>query len=228
MKDLLKYLEHFNRKERFFLLSQALGQRAVDNTPRFQVDGDFLRSLCKVVGIKVPLSEQVFMAMDYHLNWIHASLVLAYNSDRDKRIQSFNAQNEIRSSQEDVDLLVAFPQGDRHHLIFVEAKGYDANGLANFDRGRLKEKTDRLCSMVKPYEDVESYYCLMSGYEPQNLSAEDWPKWKGQPLKWLELSLPPKRLVVYYGQQASTSSISKVKGVGKKRFTNEQIVPPKT
>ena len=59
MMTLLQYLESFNRKERFFLIGDALGN------PAFQLSDDFRVELNTAFGIH-PLSN-AFAAMDYHL-----------------------------------------------------------------------------------------------------------------------------------------------------------------
>jgi len=68
MTTLMEHLESFNRKERFFLIGDARGNRA------FQLSADFRARLSEAFGIEPPSS--AFVAMDYHLDWIHASLFL--------------------------------------------------------------------------------------------------------------------------------------------------------
>ena len=72
MTSLMELLESFNRKERFFLIGDALGNRT------FQLSTDFRARLSKAFGIEPPSS--AFVAMDYHLDWIHASLFRRYQS----------------------------------------------------------------------------------------------------------------------------------------------------
>ena len=69
MATLLEYLESFNRKERFFLVGEALGN------PAFRLSSDFRTRLGAVFGLAIP--NDALVAMDYHLDWIYASLVLA-------------------------------------------------------------------------------------------------------------------------------------------------------
>lgn len=223
--DLINILESFNRKERFFLVAQALGQQDGAGEPAFNLSSDFQQKLYSKVGAPAPEEgERVFVAMDYHLNWVHASLVLAHYTDAEERVDRLDAE-AIKRNSEDVDLLVAFKDGTGdYHLIFVEAKGYDTDGLAGFKKSQLNSKVkQRLEEIlngggVPKYANVKAYYCLASGYEPKNLKSDDWPKWYGEPIKWLELSLPEERLVVKYN-----ASVWKVR----KGAKSEQIVPPK-
>ena len=69
MMTLMEHLESFNRKERFFLVGNALGN------PDFQLSTDFQTKLNTAFGIPPPNS--AFVAMDYHLDWLHASPFLA-------------------------------------------------------------------------------------------------------------------------------------------------------
>ncbi|MHB1415078.1 MAG: hypothetical protein ACYC1C_07475 [Chloroflexota bacterium] len=68
MSDLLCLLWSFNRKERFFLVGQALGN------PSFTLSAQFRGRLGESFGLQVP--ENAFVAMDYHLDWLYASLFL--------------------------------------------------------------------------------------------------------------------------------------------------------
>ena len=69
MMTLMEHLESFNRKERFFLVGNALGN------PDFHLSTDFQTKLNTAFGIQPPNS--AFVAMDYHLDWLHAGPFLA-------------------------------------------------------------------------------------------------------------------------------------------------------
>lgn len=220
MPDLINILESFNRKERFFLVAQALGN------PKFELSTGFREKLGKEVGLTeqgIEIPADAFAAMDYHLNWVHASLVLAHYGEEgsqgeitlsdERGISLLHKEGAIKSNQQDVDLLVAFRFGKNYHLIFVEVKGYDTDGLADFDSGnQLGVKAGRLNTILNPdntsYSDVTPYFCLMSGKERTNA---EWGK-------WLKLTLPKERLVVKYD-----ASVRKVR----KGAKSEQIIPPK-
>ena len=83
---LLLHLEEFNRKERFFLVGMALGN------PEFRLGEEFRERLAQKLSLQVP--RDAFVAMDYHLDWLAASLFLAANEGnpgpykRDKNIIS--------------------------------------------------------------------------------------------------------------------------------------------
>lgn len=225
MPDLLDILESFNRKERFFLVAQALGN------PKFELSTGFREKLANAVdlepGIEIPAN--AFAAMDYHLNWVHASLVLSHHTDESDRVSQLHLEGTTEDNQRDIDLLVAFHDGSKYRLIFVEAKGYDAKGFAPFDKGELCKKVKRLDKIInsngKPkYEGVSTHFCLASGYKPQNLKSPDWPQWNGKTLHWMPLSLPEKRHVLNY---SDFSIVKQEKGEAKSKFKSEKVVSGK-
>src|SRR5690606_21627895 len=96
---LIKRLVELNSKERFFLVAYALGN------PGFQLGDKFREDLS--AAIKVPVPEDAFCAMDYHLDWIHAAIE-SHNMDSDLANVWENHDGCVEGNQEDVDLLVAF------------------------------------------------------------------------------------------------------------------------
>lgn len=111
MATLVNWLERFNRKERYFLVAQALGK------PKFELDEQFRKTLSEKAGpgMDIPAGDGVFVAMDYHLDWIHAAMklrgresdgaALPNRTDRDNHLV-------LTGNQEDIDLLVAWSESD--------------------------------------------------------------------------------------------------------------------
>ena len=60
MSDLIRHLRSFNRKERFILLSDALGKERLAD--------DFRTRVGDCIGVRVPAD--AYVAMDYHLDWL--------------------------------------------------------------------------------------------------------------------------------------------------------------
>ena len=127
MPDLIGLLKRFNRKERFFLITQAL---------TCQLSDDFRLALGGTVDLQIP--HDAFMAMDYHLDWLTAALY-AHEHGKADLIYENPQQQIIKGNQEDIDLLVAFPEGEKYHIVLVEAKG--ATGWTN---KQMQSKADRL------------------------------------------------------------------------------------
>ena len=68
VSDLIEHLRSFNRKERFILLKDALGQHT------FSLDASFRERLRAIINVDVP--SDAFVAMDYHLDWLQMALFL--------------------------------------------------------------------------------------------------------------------------------------------------------
>ena len=187
MFDLIELLESFNRKERYFLLKQALGD--------FQLSGDFRRELGNVIKLTIPSG--VFAAMDYHLDWLTAALYAYEFDDVDRRFD--NAQQQIiKGNQEDIDLVVAFKANTQYHVVLVEAKG--ATGWTN---GQMRSKAARLQQIFGPegdrYLGVVPHFCLVSPRPPQQLRADEWPRWMSnddESYIWLPLDFAEDRRMV--------------------------------
>ena len=194
----VEILAKFNRKERYYLLGMALGN------PTFAISQEFTNILQRAFPDRgIDFSEARFVAMDYHIDWIYASLCLCTKAPpiailengihlypRDNRLQC------ITATQQDIDLVIAF--GDLSgpaltHFIMLEAKG--ATGWTNF---QLQEKAKRLevifGSDGKEWKDIVApYFAILSPKKPSDrLSTSGFPEFmkpNGQ-LTWLEMSMP--------------------------------------
>jgi hypothetical protein len=182
MMTLLQYLESFNRKERFFLIGDALGN------PAFQLSDDFRAKLNTAFGIHPP--SNAFAAMDYHLDWIHASMFLSLPENDEEAVHE-NKKTVATGNQEDADLLVAFEQGDIIHLMLVEAKA--ETGWTN---KQMCSKAKRLRRIFGDdgtnYPKVKPHFGLMSPRRPQQRKSSLWPVWMtrdGESI-WCDLKVP--------------------------------------
>ncbi len=190
--DLIELLNLFNRKERFFLVGQALGNKD------FCMSKDFRERLRNAVGLREEIPSDAFAAMDYHLDWVAAALARHAKEGNDCIFENTECGRKklVMGNQEDVDLLVAFRAKDEtHRLIFVEAKGY-----TSWNSNQLKSKDKRLTLLFgcdgNRIKGVEPYFCLMSPDEPDN---GELPKLSRKPdgsPYWLKMKLPPCRLGV--------------------------------
>lgn len=186
MSDLIGLLDSFNSKERFFLVRQALG--------KFELTSDFRQELGKAIDLTIP--DGAFAAMDYHLDWLVAALHAHERGGADGIFD--DQQGLVEGNQEDVDLLVAFKDGGRYHLVLVETKA--ATGWTN---KQMNSKADRLRQIFGPagnrHGEVEPHLCLLSPRRPEKLKTTEWPTWM---LKddgsyfWLELKVDERRKMV--------------------------------
>jgi hypothetical protein len=192
MPTLLDHLREFNRKERFYLIGRALG-----NT-KFRLSREFREVLGDALELRVP--EDAFAAMDYHLDWIAASLQLAADGDnpgpypRDPRLMT--------ATQEDIDLLVAYPEANSYHFIMLEAKGVTA-----YSNSQLRSKIKRLNAVFEGEAAKTAraipHFALTAPKPPKLLNVKDIPSWvlgKDESVTWLPMKLPPvlKKVVRCY------------------------------
>lgn len=153
---LIENLKSFNRKERYHLLRNAFGLP-------FVLGDHFRRELGKLLDVKIPETEH-FVAMDYHLDWIYAALVLLDEQKGNyERIfeKDFKGKDPyISASQEDIDLLVAFQDEGEAHVILIEAKGDTA-----WDTSQFESKITRLRFIIERVgknRGIHYYFVLTS------------------------------------------------------------------
>lgn len=181
MSKLIDTLQRFNRKERFWLLHNALHE---DN--RIYLGCDFIEKLKKITGFPVP--ENAWWAMDYHLDWLIGALHLHNGGQQDQVIKQ-TLESLIKGTQEDMDLVVAFG----NTLILIEAKGD-----TNWGNTQLNAKINRLEDIDKNklLGHINFKFVLMSpevsnGIK-RNKDDEKWPDWMvdddGKPL-WFCLKM---------------------------------------
>lgn len=190
MTNLIKILKSFNRKERFFLIQGAAGKEA------FSLSEDYRQKLACDIGID-EIPSNAFVAMDYHLDWLHASLFLA--CDKTDEEGPFCNDIEVSSgTQQDIDLLVAFKSEEDYHLILVEAKAY-----GSWDNKQLTQKSKRLRKIFgndteTAWPNVKPFFYMTSPRQPRNKKRPEWPGWmtdKGS-IRWFKLCVPASRLKV--------------------------------
>lgn len=185
---LIENLKSFNRKERFYLVGQMLGN------PEFRMDDKQLDKISALIGIKTP--REYFSAMDYHLDWIYASLFLTQN-DADKAFRrNFIANNgikidyQISGTQEDVDFLLAFVDHENiTHIVMIEAKGD-----SYFSNGQLDSKNKRFKAIFgdeTTWPNVRPHFIICSPKKPQKINIEEpaYFMFKDLKLPWIELDM---------------------------------------
>ena len=201
-RDLIDILESFNRKERFFLLAQALYES--EEEPSLKLSSGFRKSLFAALGIPVPSApcSRIFVGIDYHLDYIAASLD-CWNCGRTSGLfsnifEDSDGQFEsIEGSQRDVDLLVAFKNEEVFHLVILEAKAYSP-----WTKAQMEPKTKRLKEIFGSAGDkhklVKPHFLVISPKQPDNIKGVSFPKWmtpEGK-LNYLALRLPNKGRLV--------------------------------
>jgi hypothetical protein len=154
--SLIDRLKCFNAKERYWVVHAALGH--------FKPSREFLEGAAKAAGVAPPAKhcpdESIFLAMDYHLNWLCAALWVALTPSEKAGTAISNKRTPtetmtpdhstsgplgkdralMENSQEDVDLLLAYPRPDGvTQVILIEAKC-----TGSFTKNQLGSKFSRL------------------------------------------------------------------------------------
>ncbi len=183
MRQLIDNLRSFNSKERFFLIGHILGNA------NFTPSQEFKKSIEDSLGLKIP--EEAFTAMDYHLDWIYASLCLTFNNGGESKVFP-NTDRIIKAQQEDIDFIIAFTKGNFCHILLIEAKG-----VAGWINKQLNSKAERFGQIFgkdgEKWPGVKPHFLLLSRQRPKELNVQGWPAWvtmDGQ-VQWSELPIPP-------------------------------------
>ena len=176
----IQNLRRFNRKERYYLIGAALGN------PEFKMGKSFRDRLQKCLDLTVP--KNAFAAMDYHLDWIYASLCISATVEQPSYYPLHDAE-EIEGNQRDVDFLIAYESGGICHIVMVEAKG-----VLSFSNSDLKRKAERLKVIWgddgRRWCNVEPHFVIASPSKPSKLNYEGWPRWMlCQKDQWLRLPI---------------------------------------
>ena len=190
MSQIIEHLRSLDRKERFAVLREALG---FDREAPC-LDDEFRTNLSSSICVDVP--KQVFLAMDYHLDWIQLALHLDANPGTVPGCPFPKPEfGDINRDQEDVDLLVAFEASNQSrqitNLVLIEAKAY-----LPWTNRQLESKAKRLGEIfgsdIAPRDSVQPHFVLMTGRVSDNISTTCWPDWakNGEDPYWLKYDLP--------------------------------------
>ncbi len=183
MSRTIENLKSFNSKERFFLIGHILGNASFKPCPAFR------ESITNALHIQLP--ESVFAAMDYHLDWLYASLHLAFNPNPEQRIFE-NTDRLIKGQQEDIDFLFAYEADNISHIILLEAKG--VGGFANKQMASKAVRFREIFAMDgKRWPRVIPHFAFVSPDRPsERLHSSAWPMWMrpNNIVPWIELPIP--------------------------------------
>lgn len=197
MSTLIAHLRKFNRKERLAVMLHAFGI----GSEMVTLGESFRENLQKSLGdVRIPSS--VFLAMDYHLDWIHVALERTSNSKISLKKPFKSPCLRINRSQQDIDLLVAFNSTVNEkvltNLVLIEAKAY-----TGWNNKQLRLKVARLREIFGggnscKYPNVRHWFVLMSPEESTGIKFKNWSKWmkdKDQP-RWLSYGLDDREIII--------------------------------
>jgi hypothetical protein len=179
MSRMIESLTLLNSKERFFLVGYALGNCAFD--PSLELRGDISR----VLGLSLP--KTVFATMDYHLDWVFAAAKLSCEGGTSCIYEI--EEGCITATQEDIDFLIAYDEGDVCHVLLLEAKG-----VTGWTNSQTSSKAHRLRRIFgangQRWFGIIPHFAIISPRPPQRLAVHDWPNWMapGGSIPWIKLS----------------------------------------
>jgi hypothetical protein len=171
---LVRNLKLFNAKERDHLMRFAyLGENAAYSTDSRFLSKEFDALLREQMRL-TSSAKCVFAGMDYHLDWIFAAIWLAKNSpawtphdelmvpmDTHEGVAGIDRMytdfRPVSGSQEDIDLLVVYDDGEKLAVLFIEAKG-----SASFNKVQLARKVIRLDRILVDSGIASADRCSMS------------------------------------------------------------------
>ena len=196
MSNLLEILRGFERKERFAVLTEAIGF----DLDAIQLEEGFRRKLEGSIGQPIPPC--VFLAIDYHLDWIEIALLLNTSESPPRSPFPHDRASAINSNQQDIDVLIAFEREDQagntiSHLVLIEAKAF-----SSWNNSQLISKAARLEEIFGDegtrYRFVQPHFVLMSGRAIKNIRTTEWPKFmrNNDSLRILNYRLPPRPKII--------------------------------
>lgn len=174
MNDLLQILKRFNTKERFYLISHALGNK------EFTLSEEFRNKINKKLTLNIP-TDNVFVGVDYHLDWIYGSLELYQNNLNPEEVSCYNkydysGKQMIYGTQEDSDLIICYKDNQDYHFIFIEAKG-----VTSWNPKQLHSKANRLKDIFGDdnykWKNVCPHFLVISPGELCQIDDSNFPKW---------------------------------------------------
>jgi hypothetical protein len=200
-QNLAQALAQFNRKERYWLLRNALGQQTdADNVPSApQLSESFRFRLGRHLSYDIPPT--AWWAMDYHLDWLYAAIVLLRGNPQ---IHYNNDSRGIQANQEDIDFIIAFDKT----LILIEAKGDTpwSNEQLSSKKARLDLIFKSLGTDFQPLAGIDKVlYVLMSPdainwHSPQtsrnSLKIDSLPIGLDNTQVWMKLNMDKQLLKV--------------------------------
>lgn len=177
MPNLADVLKTFDRKERNWLLRDALGNPPLSAKFRERLQDALAPS---VAGIVIP--PDAFWAMDFHWNWLVAALAELEGPGR-----THAADGAVVPNQEDIDLLVAFG----NTAVLVEAKA-----TGSWSNKQIASKLSRLGHLRKAADShqnrfgVALHFVLTSPTPPRGLlKSHVWHTPDGQFI-WMPMHAP--------------------------------------
>ncbi|WP_116345197.1 hypothetical protein [Cupriavidus taiwanensis] len=158
-------LSRFNAKERFALIQRVLGVAIAPHA-------DFMTEVLAKCAI-TNRPENVFCAMDFHLDWLYAAL-MNESLVEDEPMPLVAGENDhfpVTGKQQDADFIMCFTENSGNgalpvtHLLLIEAKG-----VGSWDTLQIASKFNQYRAMRPAFArnpNVRTRLILMSQKDPE-------------------------------------------------------------
>lgn len=195
---LVDCLKLFNRKERYWLLKNALGSGENLSLP---LNEEFLAKVLKAAAIPADVNrDDIWWAMDYHFDWLAAAirvyatvtsvaqehwqseLALAYPSDQ----KHTEDRSLVTGTQEDADFVIAFG----NTVILLEAKGVTPWSYKQFKDKVLRIKDLEAYIKQPPQCEIELKFILMSPSFSEKLQQKAAEDMQLEHIEHIEMRIP--------------------------------------
>lgn len=201
MGSLVSALQRFNRKERNWLIRDALGAGADVLCPNFRKRlADVLREYDSAISVP----PHAWWTTDFHIDWLIGALTIFAEGENDSHRARPNQPHLVTGSQQDLDLLIAWDTT----LILVEAKGVGSwTGIGT------TEKLKRLKGLPKSLFEGLRPYLVFTSPDKAGVPQLDWPEWivnKGKPVH-MQMKPPLTGFPLLQIERCETASDGKVK-----------------
>lgn len=165
MSSLVKALQRFNRKERNWLIRDALGPGSETLCPKFR------ERLANALwgdnqGIEIPSG--AWWTTDFHIDWLIGALTILAEGEDAVDTAKANAPGFVTGSQQDIDLLIAWDTT----LILVEAKG-----VGSWSGTGTREKLARLWGLPETLFNGLTPYLVFTSPDDFGVPDTGLPSW---------------------------------------------------
>lgn len=193
-------LAAFDRKERSLLFGAATGAVGGSEVHGFalRLDGSWAASLSAALERDVP--SWAWAGFDYHLSWIAGAVAWTAGRAWPGQQAQFPARlvgdgEIVGGNQEDVDLAIAWSEGGRFQLVWVEAKGH-----TSWSTHQMTSKLNRLRAIDTFARSVglpvDIRVVLVSPQPPSKLVLSAWPEFTRPDGTAYWMALPKRRFRV--------------------------------
>jgi hypothetical protein len=188
VSPLVQKIRAFDSHERGLLLAWAVGGPLRLSEEKRSLIG---------ATIDRRLPAEAFVAMDYTLDWLYAATQWYLHPEVAKPLQPtpWPDGDALTASPEDVDLLIAWEDHGRPHLILLEAKGF--TGWRN---AQMLHKARRLDVIFDGdlADRFDVHFLLVGPAASAGLDMTGWPEWMtpGRRVRFVEMPDPGSRFAV--------------------------------